>query len=193
MTKPTEAMIEAFYKAYDASHEMQPREHHQAVYDGLAAALSALPPQAPEGAVKALTYDDVEEIIEKTEPPYLSDKGDRIWTRRMAVALADIFNSRILSALESSAPVKGETEGWRPIETAPKDKTPVIIAVPTKDRDDWIVGEAYFDPESYEGGDWWWAGTSHGDYTSSPISDCNHHAPEFWRQMPAPPNQGVEK
>ena len=77
--------------------------------------------------------------------------------------------------------------GWQPIKTAPLDKTAVIIAVPTKDRDDHIVGEAYFDPECFEGGDWWWAGTANGDYASSPISDCNHHMPEFWQPMPAPP------
>jgi len=37
----TEKMIEAYYKAHDASLEMQPREGHQAVYDGLSAALSS--------------------------------------------------------------------------------------------------------------------------------------------------------
>jgi len=83
--------------------------------------------------------------------------------------------------------------GWQTIATAPLDKTPVIIAVPTKDQDDHFVGEAYFDPDCFEGGDWWWAGTSHGDYASSSISDCNHHAPEYWQPLPAPPPLATER
>lgn len=82
--------------------------------------------------------------------------------------------------------------GWLPIATAPLDKTRVIIAVPTKEKDDWFVGEAYFDPDNYEGGDWWWAGTGHGDYNAGPISDCNHHAPEYWQPMPAAPALKIE-
>jgi hypothetical protein len=77
--------------------------------------------------------------------------------------------------------------GWQPIATAPLDKTRVIITVPTKDRDDWIIGEASFDPEHYEGGDWWWANLHHSDYHAGPISDCNHHAPKFWQPLPAAP------
>ncbi|PSJ60804.1 hypothetical protein [Pseudaminobacter soli (ex Li et al. 2025)] len=77
--------------------------------------------------------------------------------------------------------------GWQPIETAPKDKTSVIIAVPTKDMDDYIIGEAYFDPENYAGGDWWWAGTSHGDYHTDPVREANYHLPSFWQSLPAAP------
>lgn len=75
---------------------------------------------------------------------------------------------------------------WEPIETAPKDRTPVIVAVPTKERDDHIVGEAYFDPE-HDDGDWWWAGTGYGDYHGGPISEINHHMPTHWHPLPAPP------
>ena len=79
------------------------------------------------------------------------------------------------------------SDGWLPIETAPKDGTPIIIAVPTKDKDGFIVGEAYFDPKNYEGGDWWWAGTSHPEHFDSPISEINHTAPTHWPPLPAPP------
>ena len=40
----TDEMIKAFYAAHDASLEIQPREGHQAVYDGLTAALSKAEP-----------------------------------------------------------------------------------------------------------------------------------------------------
>lgn len=46
-------------------------------------------------SVGPLTYDEVEEIILRTEPPGMSDRDDQIWTRRMAVALADLFNKRL--------------------------------------------------------------------------------------------------
>ncbi|WP_421440009.1 hypothetical protein [Agrobacterium tumefaciens] len=90
---------------------------------------------------------------------------------------------RIRSAL--SAQVQ-DVAGWKPIETAPKDKTRIIIAVPTKDRDDWIVGEGYFDPDHYEDGDWWWANLDYSDYHAGPISDCNHWPPELWQPLPVP-------
>lgn len=76
---------------------------------------------------------------------------------------------------------------WQDISTAPKDRTSVIIAVPTKNMDDFHVGEAYFDPENYGDGDWWWAGTHHADYHSGPVSELNFHGPMFWQPMPEPP------
>lgn len=79
-------------------------------------------------------------------------------------------------------------DGWQPIETAPLDRTPVIIAVPDKDRTGHIVGEAYFDPENYGDGDWWWAGTGYGDYHGGPISEINHHQPTHWRPLPVSPS-----
>ncbi len=74
---------------------------------------------------------------------------------------------------------------WQPIETAPKDRTPVIVAVPDKDRTGWIIGEAYFDTDTT---DWWWAGTSNDEYHDGPISDVNWHMPTHWQPLPEPPN-----
>lgn len=51
--------------------------------------------------VKPLTYNEVEQIIVQTECLELSDRGDAIWTRRMACALADTFNAR-LSAITTA-------------------------------------------------------------------------------------------
>lgn len=99
--------------------------------------------------------------------------GPRKWAEhaaRAALAAARPFVSR-----------------WRPIETAPKDRTPVFVAVPDKDRSGWIVGEAYFNPEHPDDGGWWWAGTDWGDYHSGPISEMNYHQPAFWQPLPEPP------
>ena len=82
--------------------------------------------------------------------------------------------------------------GWLPIATAPLDKTRVIIAVPTKDRDDWIGGEASFDPNHYGDGDWWWAGTDYSDHHAGPVSEMNHHAPELWMPLPTAPSATTE-
>lgn len=89
-------------------------------------------------------------------------------------------------------------DGWNhDMDAAPKDKTPVIIAVLHKDNDAYFVGEAYFDPAHYGDGDWWWAGSSHGDYHGGPISEINYHGPSAWRPLPAPPStpshEGREK
>jgi hypothetical protein len=76
---------------------------------------------------------------------------------------------------------------WQPIETAPKDGTAIILAVPTEHRDGFIVGEGYFAPENLEGGDWWWAGVYHSDYYGGPISEMNHWPPSHWQPLPEPP------
>ncbi|ASY64438.1 hypothetical protein SJ05684_c30140 [Sinorhizobium sojae CCBAU 05684] len=90
----------------------------------------------------------------------------------------------MLLAVGQAVLAERERDKWRPIDSAPKDRTPVIIAVPTKDRDDYIVGEAYFHPED---NDWWWANNAPGDYHGGPISDINHHGPTHWRPLPEPP------
>lgn len=60
--------------------------------------------------VDTITYDEAEQIILATEPAAMSDKGDKIWTRRMAVALADVFNARLSSAALSGM---AEPVAWR--------------------------------------------------------------------------------
>lgn len=68
---------------------------------------------------------------------------------------------------------------WRPIESAPKDSTPVIVW-----WDGRIVGEARFvknDPD--EPGAWWWANEGPGDYHAEKLSP----EPTHWMPMPLPP------
>jgi hypothetical protein len=80
----------------------------------------------------------------------------------------------------------GGMSNWKKIETAPKDKTSVLVAV-ARDSGEWIVGEAYFDPEAYDGS-WWWANEADGDYYDDPISERGN-PPSFWMPLPAPPAQ----
>lgn len=104
-----------------------------------------------------------------------------------------LMNDVRVTALARAGLDARKAEEWLPMpedpdtSAAPFDKQPVLIAVPNKDRTAYIVGEAYFDPENYEGGDWWWAGTGWGDYHAGPVSEINHWPPEFWRPLPATP------
>lgn len=73
---------------------------------------------------------------------------------------------------------------WRPIDTAPLDGTNIIIAVQNRTNTDFIIGEAYFAPESYNN-DWWWANTCYSDSHGGPVSEINH--PSYWMPLPEPP------
>jgi len=88
--------------------------------------------------------------------------------------------------LSSQRAIEPDENGWLDISTAPKDGTYVLLAVPHYESG-WNIGEAYFDQQSRDGGDWWWAGTSDGDYWSSPLSESNHHPPSHWQPLPLPP------
>lgn len=66
------------------------------------------------------------------------------------------------------------TTGWRPMETAPQDETPVLISTAS------LVGEARYLPDD---GNWWWAQTDPCDYASCAILN-----PTGWQ--PLPPTQG---
>ena len=63
---------------------------------GAGALAEALMPFISEAVyAQPLTVDEVETIILSTEPPVLSDRGDKIWTRRMATGLSILFNHRL--------------------------------------------------------------------------------------------------
>lgn len=86
-------------------------------------------------------------------------------------------------------PVVGEPRaifdvGWLPIESAPGDGTPVLLAVKVASEREPIVGEAYWHdsgPASYQA--WWWANTGPGDYAASPVAGEVLN----WMPLPAPP------
>ena len=63
----------------------------------------------------------------------------------------------------------------------------VIVAVPGKEQDEWIVGEAYRENDDPEY--WWWANTGPGDYSASSINEGNYHLPTKWQPLPPPPKE----
>jgi hypothetical protein len=68
---------------------------------------------------------------------------------------------------------------WQPIETAPKNRTPVLVWWDSR-----IVGEARYIPEedTYDFG-WWWANEGPGDAFAARLSP----EPTHWMPLPAPP------
>jgi hypothetical protein len=86
-----------------------------------------------------------------------------------------------LVAASSLPPPGGEP--WMPIETAPKDRTPVIVW-----WDGRIVGEARYIPEEdMSDFGWWWANEGPGDYHAEKLSP----EPTHWQPLPQPPVHSV--
>ena len=90
----------------------------------------------------------------------------------------------------AASPEAPSDAGWSfDMEAAPRDGTPVIVAVTSiHEGHEPIVGQAFIDTDN--GGHWWWAGTSYGDYYASPIHETNN-PPYAWHSMlnaPTPPS-----
>ncbi|WP_425283199.1 DUF551 domain-containing protein [Methyloceanibacter caenitepidi] len=79
------------------------------------------------------------------------------------------------------------------MESAPKDGTHVILAVSGAYTSKQIVGEAYFNSEDHEeDGDWWWAGTSSGDYYAQSFKEAAW-TPTHWMPLPNPPSKAAQR
>lgn len=76
---------------------------------------------------------------------------------------------------------------WQPIETAPKDGTPVLVTAGN------VVGEARYYADSGSDTGWWWANETPGDYHAEKIM-FHHGEPHAWQPMPlpAPPTRADE-
>jgi hypothetical protein len=74
--------------------------------------------------------------------------------------------------------------GWQPIESAPKDDSPVLVTA--RDGKRTIVGEAHFDPANEA---WWWAGENWGDYHAESLPARGWRA-THWMPLPDPPAEG---
>lgn len=185
--KPTEKQIEAVARKLAVMEgfnpddtgcrwddETQPvwKEFTESACDILEAALSVEAGAAP--------------VASEPEWWQVWNEDDQDWKIATAGQIAmpdDDFKIRPLYTHPAPAPA---VEGWRPIATAPKDKTRVLVAVPDREFDGFTVGEAYFDPDNFDG-DWWWAGTSAVEHFDTPISDCMWHEPSHWMPLPAAP------
>ena len=82
-------------------------------------------------------------------------------------------NAAFIAAARTTAPALAAAYlamRWRPITEAPRDHTPVIVC--KRDAGGDITGEAYFyvNEDHREGGEWYWANVSPGDYTGEPIT-----------------------
>jgi len=98
------------------------------------------------------------------------------WNALSANRVGDLLK-RLADALE-------ERE-WRDISSAPRDGTPILVAV-TDPVHPSVVGEAWWQGEGGEA-DWWWANTSPGDYYADPIRDRQHGQVTHWQPLPLPP------
>lgn len=84
-------------------------------------------------------------------------------------------------------------DGWRPIETAPKDGTQILVACPK------AVGVVAWEWVIQSKGLGWWrwqAGpveAAYGDYDPSPIAgkDDLSGEPTHWRPLPPPPESSA--
>lgn len=101
----------------------------------------------------------------------------------------------------SSAP-EPPGDGWRPIAEAPKgaaDEAPICVLLSwtcVNERGEITerqVGEAYWNPDSPDGGGWWWANTAPGDYYADPISESIGGQITHFRHLPLPPSSAEGK
>jgi len=67
----------------------------------------------------------------------------------------------------------------------PRSEMGVVVAAHASDGAPPIVGEAFYNPAS-NGGEWWWANTSDGEYHACSI-DETYGPPFAWQPLPDPP------
>lgn len=117
----------------------------------------------PGGALDDTTFEAVEEALDRADAPMRGENGRWLKITERIAALA--------------APVGGRGEGWRPIETAPKDGTPVLLS---------RGGDFLFGCWSGHGPDdpagCWDADVEHGGQEIDP-------APDHWQPLPPPPQE----
>lgn len=85
-------------------------------------------------------------------------------------------------------PRDGSMAGWQPVDTAPRDWTPLLIAAKHARAavPDLVVAEAYYDA-AWRGGSWYFANTVHpcGDRAMS-LSESGWVV-THWQSLPSPP------
>lgn len=109
--------------------------------------------------------------------------GKEAWRDRVGLG-ADLESARAALMAELPAPPSAQAPEWRPIETAPRDGTTVIVARHMGDFG-WIRGCAM-----WVGGNGFVAGwVSHG--FDRVMGELGLAHPTHWQPLPAPPKEVV--
>lgn len=87
---------------------------------------------------------------------------------------------------------KAVGSSWTPVDQfqGPTGLGNTVLVAVTGGGKPSVVGEAYFDPEAYDG-TWWWAGTALADYHSSPVDEIMHGKVSHFMALPAAPGEGA--
>ena len=125
-----------------------------------------------------------EAIAKWGTPPRISESDTDYWVRNRALILRAIEERgfRLVSSgglfwLSGAAPPTAQAEGWRPIETAPKDGTRVLLLNDLREfGSDRVIVEAMWRTASQSA---WWSCPVRGGYIGE--------NPTHWMPLPEPP------
>jgi len=92
------------------------------------------------------------------------------------------LNGATLAAIDAT----GESDGWLPIESAPKDGTRILVSFGTLG----VREVSWTEPHTADWKIWCVDDNKHGPYALRGYSDEGPKAPSHWRPIPAPPAQG---
>ena len=98
--------------------------------------------------------------------------GERATARWLELNDSGVALSAALALPRSPGEPVACPDGWKPIETAPKDRSVIIVS------EKGAVGEAQWE----EGAGWYWAGHHSTDHYGYQIW------PTHWQPLPAPPS-----
>ena len=127
-----------------------------------------------EGYLRELALRNItNEMVEQAVFAYAKYWGKDTDPKRYADWCAQ--DKASMRAALTAAQLRPTADGWRTIDSAPKDGVPVIIAV----MPEGAVGEAYYDADRDE---WDWTNT----HWSDPTGDCIRY-PTHWMPLPSIP------
>ena len=158
---PTRAMLDAGYDAgVEWGDTRDNAKHQRRVWSAMLAA-------APE-PLRVGREDVAKAISPEYAPPW--PRADREF---LSVVWAETLNSaeRVLALIEPSA-----GGGWRPIETAPKDKGPIVVAF---SPEDWTTAEAVWRDGEWRAACWF-------VHRASKHFESREHVvkPVYWQPRP---------
>lgn len=146
-----------------------------------------------EKVARAIDNTDVGYTIQLTrlvddEATYTLTFSDGRQTRTFSEARdARAEAEAALSSARARAAIQAVQEAqWRPIETAPRDGTFILVAL-TGREDGAEVVEAYWPKDA---DDWWLASTSPGDWIGDAIHEVMHGTITHWMPLPSFPKEG---